>query len=143
MQPQPFVSTDKVRSVYLPVAQAMRELSDRLLAFCSETDQERLYTLSADLKGVGWNSLFVGSSIDRFLQLTIVKRNTAKDTAEKEVSRQLDSLLVAASYLERSVKNLKAVELETTKQSKDRQDACACFADKLGEIIRECHRSTK
>ena len=143
MQSQPIASTDAVRSLYLPVAQAMRELADRLSVFCGESDQERISLLSAELKGIGWNSLFVSSSIDRFLQLTGLERNSARDSAGIEVQRQLDSLLVAAKYLERSVKNLQALEREISEYSKDHQDAYTCFAEKLGEIIRECQRSAK
>lgn len=143
MQSQIIASTDAVRNLYLPVAQAMRELADRLSDFCGEAEQERISILSAELKGVGWNSLFVSSSIDRFLQLTGLEGNLAGEAAEKVVSYQLDSLLVAANYLERSVKNLEAFELDKTEYSKNHQDAYACLVEKLGEIIRECQRSAK
>lgn len=141
MPSQPIASTDPVYSLSLPVAQAMRELADRLSALCSESDQEQIYMLSSDLKRIGWNSLFVSSSIDSSLQFTRRKRGAAGEETRNEFSRQLDSLLVAAKYLARSVKNLKEVELAMPDRSKDYQDVYACLAEKLGEIVRECQRS--
>lgn len=141
MSPQPLASPDAVRNLYLPVVQAMRELADRLSAFCSESDQERISILSAELKGIGWNSLFVGSSIDRFLQMTGFNRSSAGDTAGEEFQRQLDRLLVATKYLERSVMNLKELELEVSDISKEHRNAYARLTERLGEIIRECQRS--
>jgi len=143
MPSQPIASTDTVRSLSLPVAQAMRELADRLSALCGETDQEKIYTLSTDLKGIGWNSLFVSSSLDRFLQVKWRRRVTTPDESRDEFSRQLDSLLVAAKYLERSVNNLKELELAMSDCSNDHQDAYVCLVEKLGAIIRECQRSAK
>jgi hypothetical protein len=143
MPSQPIASTDTVRSLSLPVAQAMRELADRLSALCGETDQEKIYTLSTDLKGIGWNSLFVSSSLDRFLQVKWRRRVTTPDESRDEFSRQLDSLLVAAKYLDHSVKTLKELELAMPDCSNDHQDAYACLVEKLGAIIRECQRSAK
>ena len=141
MPSQPIAPTDTVRSLSLPVAQAMRELADRLSALCSKSDQEKIYNLSADLKGIGWNSLFVSSSLDRFLQFKWRGGVIISDESRDEFSRQLDSLLVAAKYLERSVKNLKELELAMPDCSKDHQDAYACLEEKLGAIIRECRRT--
>lgn len=141
MPSQPIASTDTVHSLSLPVAQAMRELADRLSALCSENDQKKIYTLSTDLQGIGWNSLFVSSSLDRFLQVKWRRRVTTPDESRDEFSRQLDSLLVAAKYLERSVNNLKELELAMPDCSKDHQNAYACLEEKLGAIICECRRS--
>lgn len=141
MPTQPIASTDAIRNLYLPVAQAMRELADRLSVFCSGSDQEQMSILSAELKGIGWNSLFVGTSIDRLLQLTGFERNLEGGRTEKLILRHLDSLLVAANYLESSIRNLKALELEIPESSKDHQNAYACFIEKLGDIIHECQRS--
>jgi len=141
MPSQPIASTDTIRSLSLLVAEAMRELADRLSDLCSESDQEKIYALSADLKGIGWNSLFVSSSLDRFLQFKWRGGVITSDESRDEFSLQLDSLLVAAKYLERSVKNLKELELAMPACSKDHQDAYACLEDKLGAIICECRRS--
>ena len=119
----------------------MRELADRLSDLCSESDQEQIYIISTDLKGIGWNSLFVSSSLDRFLQFKWRRGVTTADRAKDEFSRQLDGLLVAAKYLEYSVKNLKELELAMPDRLKDQQDAYACLAEKLWEILRECQRS--
>lgn len=131
----------KIRSLSLPILEALRELTDRLSAFSNETNQENIYSLNTDLKGIGWTSLFVSDSIDRFIQFETCKRGAAAEGLQDEFSRQLDSLLVAAKYLERSVKNLKEVEFVMPDRSKDQHVAFACLVENLQEIIRECQRS--
>jgi hypothetical protein len=73
--------------------------------------------------------------------MTGFKRRSVGDTAGKEFQRQLDSLLVATKYLERSVMNLKELELDVSDISKEHRNAYACLTERLGEIIRECQRS--
>jgi hypothetical protein len=141
MPSQPNASTDTLHSLALPVAQAMRELADRLSALYSVSDREQIDILSTDLKRIGWNSLFVSSSIDNSLQFIKRKGGTAGEETRIEFSRQLDSLLVAAKYFESSVKNLKELELAMPDRLEDHQDAYACLAEKLWEILRECQRS--
>lgn len=141
MVSQLIATSAKLRSLSLPIVQALQELTDRLSAFSNETNQTNIYSLNTDLKGIGWTSLFVSDSIDRFLQFETCRRGAAADGARDEFSRQLDSLLVAAKYLERSVKNLKEVELAMSDRSKDQQVVFACLVENLQEIIRECQRS--
>lgn len=141
MSSQSYPSTDAARSLFLPIAQSVRELADRLSLFCSESDQEQLSALSADLKGIGWNSLFVSSAIDRYIQLTGLEGNSLDKKSGKDISRQLSSLMVAADYFMRSIKTINALEAETSECSKDNQNTYACLAEKLGEIVRECKRS--
>jgi hypothetical protein len=141
MASQPIATSVKIRSLSLPILEALRELTDRLSVFSNETDQANIYSLNTDLKGIGWTSLFVSDSIDRFLQIETCRRGAVAGGSRDEYSCQLDSLLVAAKYLERSVKNLKEVELEMPDLSKDQQVAFACLVENLQEIICECQRS--
>ena len=134
-------STDTLHSLALPVAQAMRELADRLAALYSVSEREQIDILSTDLKRIGWNSLFVSSSIDSSLQFFRRKGGAAGEETSNEISRQLDSLLVAVKYLEGNIKNLKELEVAMPDRLNDHQDAYACLAEKLWEILRECQRS--
>lgn len=141
MSSQSHPPTDAARSLFVPIAQSVRELADRLTLFCSDSDQEQLSVLSADLKGIGWNSLFVSSAIDRFIQLIGLEGNSLDKKSGKDISRQLSSLMVAADYFLRSIRTIKALEAELAECSKDNQYTYACLAEKLGEIVRECKRS--
>ena len=141
MPSQSYPSTDAARCLYVPIAQSVRELADHLSLFCSESDQEQLAALSADLKGIGWNSLFVSSAIDRFIQLTGIEGKSLGEKPGEDISRQLSSLMVAADYFIRSIRTIKDLEAETPDGSKDNQNTYACLAEKLGETVRECKRS--
>lgn len=141
MPSQSYPSTDAARSLFVPIAQSVRELADRLSLFCIESNQEQLAILSADLKGIGWNSLFVSSAIDRFIQLTGIEGKSLGEKSGEDISRQLSSLMVAADYFIRSIRIIKDLEAETPDGSKDNQNTYACLAEKLGEIVRECKRS--
>ena len=72
MEDQPNAQTLDVRGNFHTVANAMRELADRLTFFCSDPEQVRLSVLSGELKQIGWNSLFVSSTIDNLSRLTMI-----------------------------------------------------------------------
>lgn len=141
MEDQPNAQTLDVRGNFHTVANAMRELADRLTFFCSDPEQVRLSVLSGELKQIGWNSLFVSSTIDNLSRLTMIGTRPFVNESVSEVKRQIDSLLVAVNYLNRSVKSLKSERVNLNNSLEEVDEAFQCLAEKLGEVIGECQRS--
>lgn len=142
MEDQPNAQTLDVCSNFLTVATAMRELAERLTFFCSDPEHvPRLTVLSGELKKIGWNSLFVSSTIDNLSRLSMIGTRPSAYEPSLELIRQMDSLMVAVDYLNRSVKSLKSERLNLNSSLKEVDEAFQCLAEKLGEVIGECQRS--
>ena len=123
------------------VASSLRELADRLEKFDLPHDPTRLMSVSGELKQIGWNTLFVSSSIDKLINSAFQRslRPNAQDRLDQ--LQQVDSLLVAVDYLGRTVRFLKSGNQNVGEMHSEVTGAFLRLEERLQEVASECQRS--
>lgn len=123
------------------VASSLRELADRLEKFDLPHDPTRLMSVSGELKQIGWNTLFVSSSIDKLINSVFHRslRPNAQDQLDQ--LQQVDSLLVAVDYLGRTVRFLKSGDRDVREMHSEVTGAFLRLGERLQEVASECQRS--
>ena len=123
------------------VASSLRELADRLEKFDLPNDPTRLMSVSGELKQIGWNTLFVSSSIDKLINSAFQRslRPNAQDRLDQ--LQQVDSLLVAIDYLGRTVRFLKSGNQNVGEMHSEIAGAFLRLGERLQEVASECQRS--
>ena len=122
------------------VASSLRELADRLEKFDLPHDLTRLMSVSGELKQIGWNTLFVGSSIDKLINSAFQRslRPNAQDRLDQ--LQQVDSLMVAVDYLGRTVRFLKSGNQDVGEMHSEVTGAFLRLGERLQEVSNECQR---
>ena len=124
---------------FIAVANSLRELADRLEKFNIPWDSSHLLSLNGELKQIGWNALFVGSTMDTLVQFDF-RQNDLPFCNNLDRLRQIDSLFVAANYLLHSVRVLKSSARQEPDIEKEVEDAFQRLGVKLNEVACECQR---
>lgn len=123
------------------VSSSLRELADLLDNFGPPRDLLRIMTVSNELKQIGWNTLFVSSSIEILIGSTIYEERHSGEKDEMTALRQIESLQVAVEYLVRSVRFMKTRNDGTDQAYPEINEAFQRLGDKLLEVAVECKRS--
>jgi hypothetical protein len=134
-------ATQDIPGRFKTVASSLRELADRLEKFDLPHDSTRLMSVSGELKQIGWNTLFVSSSIDKLINSAFQRslRHNAQNRLDQ--LHQVDSLLVAVDYLGRTVQFLKSGNQDVREMHSDVTGAFLRLGERLQEVSNECKRS--
>ena len=120
------------------VASSLRELADRLEKFDLPHDPTRLMSVSGELKQIGWNTLFVSSSIDKLINSAFHRRLRPNAQDRLDQLQQVDSLLVAVDYLGRTVRFLKSGNQDIGEMHSEVTGAFLRLGERLQEVANEC-----
>jgi len=136
-----FVS-DEVHDQFVEVAQTMRNLADLVASFADHPAPERIGQISADIRKVGWNSLFAAAMLEAMEIQTIQKSLSELEKDKYGVLQQIDGLFTAVSYLTKSVSMVKA-ELPGFEDLEKEMllDQLRCLGIKIEELADECYKS--
>ena len=133
--------TPDIHSQFIPAASSLRELANLLETFDVPHDSLWIVTISNELKQIGWNTLFVSSSIDNLVGATIYRDGLLDPQNKTDQLRLVDSLHVAVNYLARSVTFLKSRCGGKNQAYPEINKAMHQLGEKLQEVARECQRS--
>jgi hypothetical protein len=125
---------------FTAVANSLRELADRLEKFNIPWDPSHLLGLNGELKQIGWNALFVGSTMDTLIDFDF-PRSDLSYRYNLDRLRQVDSLFVAVNYLLRSVRVLKSGATHELDQEEEVKKALRKLGVRLSEVACECQRA--
>jgi hypothetical protein len=138
----PFIDgTPDIHSQFIPAASSLRELANLLETFDVAHDLLWIVTISNELKQIGWNSLFVSSSIDNLVGTTIYRDGLLDTQNKTDQLRLVDSLHVAVNYLARSVTFSKSRCGGQDQANPEINKALHQLGEKLQEVACECQRS--
>jgi hypothetical protein len=130
-----------IHSQFIPAASSLRELANLLETFDVPHDPLRIVTISNELKQIGWNTLFVSSSIDNLVGATIYRDGHLDSQNITDQLRLVDSFHVAVDYLSRSVCFLKSRCGGQDKAYPEINKALHQLGEKLQEVACECQRA--
>ena len=130
--------TPDIHSQLIPAACSLRELANLLETFDVSDDPLRIATIGNKLKQIGWNTLFVSSSIDNLVGATIYRDGLVDPQNKTDQLRLVDSLHVAVNYLARSVTFLKSRCGGQNQAYPEINKALHRLGEKLQEVAREC-----
>jgi len=133
--------TPDIHSQFIPAASSLRELANLLETFDGPHDPLWIVKISNELKQIGWNTLFVGSSIDNLVGATIYQGGHLDSQNITDQLRLVDSLHVAVDYLSRSVCFLKSRCGGHDQAYSEINKALHQLGEKLQEVARECQRA--
>jgi hypothetical protein len=138
----PYLSgTPDMQSQFIPAASSLRELANLLETFDGPHDPLWIVKISNELKQIGWNTLFVSSSIDNLVGATIYRGGHLDSQNITGQLRLVDSLHVAVDYLSQSVCFLKSRCGGQDQAYPEIKKALHQLGEKLQEVARECQRS--
>ena len=124
-----------------PRSKIIKELANLLETFDVSNDPLRIATIGNQLKQIGWNTLFVSSSIDSLIGTTIYRDGLLDTQNKTDQLRLVDSLHVAVNYLARSVTFLKSRCGGLNQAYPEINKAMHQLGEKLQEVACECQRS--
>jgi UDP-N-acetylmuramyl tripeptide synthase len=136
-----FVSNE-VHDQFVEVAQTMRNLADLVASFADHPAPKKIGQISADIRKVGWNSLFAASMLEAMEIQTaqIIASEVEKD--KYAVLQQIDGLFTAVSYLSKSVSMVKAELPGLADLEKEMLlDQLRSLGVKVEELADECYKS--
>jgi hypothetical protein len=133
--------TPDMNSQFIPAASSLRELANLLETFDGPHDPLWIVTVSNELKQIGWNTLFVSSSIENLVGSTTHQGEHSDIQNKTDQLRQVDSLYVALNYLARSVAFLKSRCGGQDQAYPEINKALHQLGKKLQEVARECQRA--
>lgn len=125
---------------FLVVADSLRKIADQLSSFDLNFEPEKLTTISSELKQIGWNTLFVSSSIDTLLLSVFPQSNIRVLKDHTDLLNQINGLQVAADYLARTIHYLTPDDLGTSPYHLEIHGAFLRLGDMLMGVAGECKR---
>lgn len=123
------------------VSESLHKLADQFDQDNTSRDIAWLNATNVELQRIGWNSLFVSSTIHKCVEA--IASNTApfEDKDQTTIFRQIDGLHMAVKYLSQSVRSLKAGQWDQSGQKEAIVGALDQLADRLMEATNECRCS--
>ncbi len=129
-----------IREQFIVVADSLREITDQLSSFDLNFEPKKLTTISSELKQIGWNTLFVSSSIDTLLLSVFPQSNNGVLKDHTDLLNQINVLQVAVDYLARAIHYLTLDDLGTSPYHLEIHRAFLRLGDMLMGVAGECKR---
>ena len=135
-----FVS-NSAHDQFFEVAQTMRNLADTLAGFAINPAPEKINQISADIRKIGWNSLFISSLLDELIRKTKHSNPFEFESPKDDPLEQIDGLFTAVIYLSKTVSMLKELMRGTDDLEREMLlDQLRCLGIKVEELADECHK---
>lgn len=133
--------TQILNAKILDVSDSLHKLADRFDQDNASRDIAWLNATIIELQRIGWNSLFVGSTINKFIEALTSNTAPSENKDQTTIFRQIDGLHVAVKYLSQSVHSLKTGQWDQSGQKEAIEEALNQLADRLMEATNECRCS--
>jgi len=128
----------EMRTMFTSVSEFVHTLAHQLDSEQLDLDPSRLNAISCELKRIGWNTLFVGSTIDILVRASPPCDNPAYLEGQTAFLRQVDGLHIAVKYLAQSVRSLRTEQAAIFYPNSSINEVLDQLADKLLEVAGEC-----
>lgn len=122
------------------VSDSLHKLADQFDRDNANLDISWLSATSIELQRIGWNSLFVSTTIDTLVRGLSSNNVLLTKNDQTAAFRQVDGLHVAVKYLTQSIHTLKTNQADQADYQKTIDEALGQLADKILEVASECQR---